>query len=98
MSKFQITKLIDAQLTEDELEALRAAEDLTKRFISWNLDDEDGCILDDLWALIKREKADAEVLEPGEGSGSVSVVERKQYETSPLPEVVGVDAPEDLSN
>jgi DNA mismatch repair protein MSH5 len=76
VSKFQITKLIDATLTDEDLEELAQAEDLAKRFLSWDLQEEDDGILDQLREMFVTVEEEV-VLAPGEGAAGVTSLEHK---------------------
>lgn len=40
LSSFQLSQLINEQLTQEDAQELEAAEQLTRRFLSWDLNDE----------------------------------------------------------
>lgn len=52
LAKFQINELIDEELTPEDIRELDEAEDLTKRFLMWNLDDDDMPVLSELREIL----------------------------------------------
>ena len=79
MSKFQITKLIDAQLTAEDIAELVQAEELAKRFLAWEIHEEDDCLVDrlkELFAEVEEEEEEDE-LELGEGNDGTTALEHK---------------------
>jgi DNA mismatch repair protein MSH5 len=77
VSKFQITKLIDAQLTDEDMDELAQAEDLTKRFLAWEPHDDDPDLRDQLALMFEVADEPEEVLELGEGASGVTTLERR---------------------
>lgn len=76
MANFQITKLIDATLTDEDLEELSQAEDLAKQFLAWDLQEEDDGLLEQLRSMFVSVESE-DVLEPGEGASGITRLERE---------------------
>lgn len=60
VSNFEITKLIDTELTAEDIAEIQAAEELAAKFIAWDLDAEDGDVLDTLADLLGGDDAQEE--------------------------------------
>ncbi|WOO84537.1 DNA mismatch repair protein MSH5 [Vanrija pseudolonga] len=60
VSNFEITKLIDTELTAEDIAEIQAAESLAAKFIAWDLDAEDGDVLDTLADMLGGDEAQEE--------------------------------------
>lgn len=72
LSSFQLSRIINEQLAQDDVDEVNAAEELTKMFLTWEIED-DGFVLSELRKLV------GDIPSPAEeesGSGSVLPMER----------------------
>lgn len=81
IATFQITSLIDAQLTDADRDEMALHEELARQFLNWNLDDDEMDVLGELEVLLQgviaaEEKDVPESVMPGESTAGVSALER----------------------
>ncbi|WVQ82858.1 hypothetical protein IAT38_004993 [Cryptococcus sp. DSM 104549] len=53
VSKFEISKLLDATLTDENRREIKAAEELAKRFLTWDIDPETEDVMEVLREMLK---------------------------------------------
>lgn len=87
IAAFQITSLIDAQLTDADRDEMVLHEELTRQFLEWDLDDDDMDVLGELEELLLRtnaaeEPTPPEEVQPGESSVGVWAIERSVVEAT----------------
>jgi hypothetical protein len=54
ISKFEVTKIIDATLTAEDVQELQEAEEITKRFLGWDIQGEVTSLRDVMDEIMKR--------------------------------------------
>lgn len=70
IATFQITKILDATLTEKDEIDLQKAEELTKRFLLWNIDEENTDVMDILKELLDMDEEEEMQVEAQEQTSS----------------------------
>lgn len=71
ISTFQISKILDAELTEEDEAELQEAEDLARRFLSWTIDEKTTDVMDALRDMLDQGQVE---------EGSSEAEEREQGE------------------
>jgi hypothetical protein len=58
LARYELSRLWDAELDEQDIENLAQAEDLARQFLSWDIDEERTDIMDILKAMLEVEEED----------------------------------------
>lgn len=53
VSTFEISKLLDATLTMENIQEIKAAEELTRRFLTWDIDPDSEDVIEVLRQMIE---------------------------------------------
>jgi hypothetical protein len=102
IAKFDIIKIHNASLTKEDLQELREAENLTRRFLAWNIEETVTSVrecLEEILAtpstVVKGEDAEHEREEKGKGNRNGKIWEVEEGEDDPRDVVnVGLDGAE----